>query len=391
MQHLCHKMRRPTRARTDADPDFNPDFYRLSMVAPLPNQETNVDDGPSNTTDPIVNAPANPGLSANNLLQSNSNLLQNVGGLASLAGMNTNGSLGGLVNFNGSGIDNVLNTGLGNIATNQTSLNGLTNGTSEQDQLDALRQRREELVLQLQRMVGNNNSDSIGNANANGMQGLSNLGSNFLGNNTNNAVLQNGLGNVGGAMGSLLNQGLNNNTTAQLQQIMGLSGLNGGIGQNNGLFNASNLGSGIGGTGLNNLNMNNLNNLANLNNFNGLNGLGNLTGNLNSLTNNFGNALGNSGLGSSLGNLGGGLAGFNQQLLMQNGMGSNSNALGSLNNNNNLGLGNGLNNNMMSPNLGAMLQANQFMNQGGNGSNDLSNAMNLDNSNNDNNINSSSV
>ena len=76
---------------------------------------------------------------------------------------------------------------------------------------------------------------------------------------------------------------------------------------------------------------------------------------------------------------------------MQNGMGSNSNALGSLNNNNNLGLGNGLNNNLMSSNLGAMLQANQFMNQGGNGSNDLSNAMNLDISNNDNNINSSSV
>lgn len=206
MQHLCYKMRRPTRARTDADPDFNPDFYRLSMVAPLPNQETKVDDGPKNATDPILNSQVNPGASAPNLLQTNSNLLQNVGGLASLAGINTNSGLGGLVNLNSSGMENVLNAGLGNIATNQASLNGLTNGTSEQDQLDALRQRREELVLQLQRMVGNNNNDSTGNGNTDGTQGLtgiSNLGSSSLGNNANNALLQNGLGNVGGAMGSL--------------------------------------------------------------------------------------------------------------------------------------------------------------------------------------------
>lgn len=38
--HLCHKMRRPARAKNAAnEAEINPDFYRLSLVAPLPSNE----------------------------------------------------------------------------------------------------------------------------------------------------------------------------------------------------------------------------------------------------------------------------------------------------------------------------------------------------------------
>jgi len=365
MQHLCYKMRRPTRARIDADPDFNPDFYRLSIVAPLPNQE-----GGNGMNSAIPNVP--PGTNGNGpnkpIVPSlpPTSVLQKAGGLASLAGVNNMSSLAGMnMGMNGHGVDNALSSnllqqqlqhnqnggankfaglsqGLQNAAAaGGNSLSGLSTGNSEQDQLEALRQRREELVLQLQRMVGNNNTSNNMNTANQGMN-LNQNASSLLNSNSggNTAGLPNGLGN----MGSLFNQsfGSNPSTQLQLQQMMGLGGFNGinGGGQNSMLGNSGAYGAGNQTNG--SLNMNNLS--SNLSN---------------SLSNNLGNNLSNN-LNSFGGGLGGGLAGLNQQLFMHgNGMGG-ANGLGM----NNMGLG-GMNNNM-SQNLGAMLQANQFMGQQGN-------------------------
>lgn len=368
MQHLCYKMRRPTRARIDADPDFNPDFYRLSIVAPLPSQE-----GSDVTNIAIPNAPSvASGSGTNNKPPVPSlpspNVLQKAGGLASLAGMNNMSSLAGM-NMGLNGADNALTSnllqqqlqqnqnggankfaGLSQVAqglqnsAGGNNMSGLSAGNSEQDQLEALRQRREELVLQLQRMVGNGgnmnnpNNMNTGNQGMNSNQNASSLLNNNSGG--NNSGLPNGLGNMG-AMGSLFNQSFGSNPTTQLQlqQMMGLSGINGG-GQNSMLGNSGAFGAG--------------------NQINGSLNMNNLSSNLsNGLSSNLGNNL-SSNLNSYGGGLGGGLAGLNQQLFMQNGMGG-GNGLGM----NNMGLG-GMNNNMMSQNLGAMLQANQFMGQQGN-------------------------
>lgn len=360
MQHLCYKMRRPTRARIDADPDFNPDFYRLSIVAPLPSQEgSNVmSSAIPNVRGKNIKAPV-PSLPP-------PNVLQKAGGLASLAGMNNMSRPSGM---NMNGVDNALSSKLLQQQLQQNQNGGANNfagltqglqnsaggndmsvhsaGDTEQDQLEALRQRREELVLQLQRMVGNGNNNNSNNMNMNmntGNQGMnSNQNANSLLNNNpggNNSGLPNGLGNIG-AMGSLFNQSFGSNPTTQLQlqQMMGLGGMNGinGGGQNSMLGNSGGYGAGNQSNG--SLNMNNLS--SNLSN---------------SLSSNLGNNL-SSNLNSYGGGLGGGLAGLNQQLFMQNGMGG-GNGLGM----NNMGLG-GMNNNMMSQNLGAMLQANQFMGQ----------------------------
>lgn len=242
---------------------------------------------------------------------------------------------GGMGQFSG------LSQGLQNGGNNLT---GLQTGNIEQDQLEALRLRREELVLQLQRMVGNNTNSNIIGAGVQGMNSNHNGNGLMTSNAGNNAaLLPNGLGSMGGnmgAMGSLLNQSLGSNPTAQLQQMMGIGGINGGT-QSSMLSNSGAFGSNQtnGGLNMNSLSSNFSNGLSS-----------NRSGHLGNNLNNFGAGLG-----------AGGLAGLNQQLLMQNGMGGAS----GLAMNNNLGLGS-MNNNMISQNLGAMLQANQFMGQQGN-------------------------
>ena len=335
MQHLCYKMRRPTRARVDTDPDFNPDFYRLSMVAPLPSQDVNNNMGAG-----LNNA----GMNINSLGNSNPNPMPNLQpgigltnpGLQSLAGMNAMAGVGGLAGMNNLGAmnpgDNSLSTNLlqqqlsinQNVNTAQqipglqnggNNLLGVGSGNSDIGQLQSLRQRREELVRQLQRMVQSGHPNALPNssmaaatipANTNGLMNTNN------GSNASN--LQNGLGNSNN-VGNLLN--LSNQ--AQLQQMMSL-GMNGGAnfgGQNMMLPNAGNFGGNASTVGLN------MNNMS-----------------------------------PNLSNLGGGMGGsMNQQFLMQNGM------LGAGGVNPNLGLGGLGNANMMTQNLGAMLQANQLMAQ----------------------------
>jgi len=366
MEHLCYAMRRPPRARIDSDRDTNPDFYRLSRVAPLPNQE----DG-NGMNSAIANVP--PGTNGNGTNKPSvptTSVLQKAGGLASLAGVNVNvnvnnmSSLAGM-NMGMNGVDNALSSnlwqqqlqhnqnggankfaglsqGLHNAAAGENSWSRISTFNSDQDQLEALKQRKDELVLQLQRMVSNNNNFNninTGNQCMNSNQNASSLLNNNSGSNT--AGLPNGLDN----MGSLFNQsfGSNPSTQLQLQQMMGLGGFNGinGGGQNSMLGN-----SGASGAG----------NQTNVS----LNSMNNLSSNLsNSLSSNLGNNL-SSNLNSFGGGFGGGLAGINQQLFMHgNGMGG-ANGLRM----NNMGLG-GMNNNM-SQHLGAMPQANQSIGQQGN-------------------------
>ena len=334
-------MRRPTRARIDADPDFNPDFYRLSMVAPLPNQEVNNLVGMNNAAN-VNSMPS---------LQSGMNLANS--GLSSIAGMNNMAGLVGMNNLAGmSAADNsfsanllqqqiqqnqsstigqqlpMLSQGLQNAGTN---LAVLGNGNSELGQLEALRQRREELIRQLQRMVNNGNTntlttanaDSLSNnainsapaTNANGLLNTNNGMNINMNMNMNMSALQNGFGNTS-SVGSLFNAGLGSGATSQLQQMSSL-GINSSS-QNPMLSNVGSLGANAFTGGLN----------------------------MNNLSNNLTQSLGGTGIGN-----------INQHLLMQNGVGVGNGM------NPNFGLG-GMN--MMTQNLGAMLQANQLGQQGNN-------------------------
>ena len=358
-------MRRPPRARIDSDRDFNPDFYRLSSLSPLPNQEggngMNIANVRPGTNGNDTNKPSVPSLAI-------TSVLQKADGLASLAGVKVNVNVNVNVknmNIGMNGVDNALSSnlwqqqlqhnqnggankfaglsqGLQNAAAGGNSLPGLSTGNSDQDQLEALKQRKDELVLQLQRMV--RNSNNINNTNtANQGMNLNQNASSLLNSNSgsNTAGLPNELGN----MGSLFNQrfGSSPSTQLQLQQMMGLGGFNGinGGGQNSMLGNSGAFGAG-----------NQTNDSLSMNN---------LSSNLsNSPSSNLGNNLSNN-LNSFGGGLGGGLAGLDQQLFMHgNGMGG-ANGLRM----NNMGLG-GMNNSM-SQHLGAVMpQANQFMGQQGN-------------------------
>lgn len=205
------------------------------------------------------------------------------------------------------------------------NLMGLPNTNPELNQLEALRQRREELVRQLQRMVNNGNGPSLSTSTMQPGAAVSNANA-LLNNNTSlmngtASSLQGGLGNANNGMGSYLqSSNLGADPTGQLQQMMNF-GMN-GAGNNQ----HSALGSARSFVGTNNAaNQVSLNNLPN--------------------------------------SFGGGFVGLNpQQLLMQsaNNMGGATNAGSALG-----GLG-GINANMMSQNLGMMLQANQFMGQGNN-------------------------
>jgi len=319
MPHLCYKMRRPTRARVDADPDFNPDFYRLSMVAPLPNQDMNNLIGMNNVGNGS-NVSSLPGMGLQNFGLSSMGGMNNMAGMSGLGGMN---NLTGMNSVDSSLAANALmqqqlqqsqggnvgqqipglSQGLQNGGNN---LMGLASGNSELGQLEALRQRREELVRQLQRMVNTGNTNSLAQAAAPSTNTNGILNPNTAAN--SGASLQNSFGNTGG-VGSLLNSNLGGaNTTAQLQQMMSL-GMNGSSGQN---YSPGSFGGNASTVGLN----------------------------MNNLTNSFP----------------GGMGGINQQLLMQNNMGGGGGV------NSNFGLG-GMNANMMSQNLGMMLQANQLMGQ----------------------------
>lgn len=335
MQHLCYKMRRPTRARVDTDPDFNPDFYRLSMVAPLPNQDVSNN---NMTRLKHVNLNNMPKIGNNNMMSS---IQHSAAGLSSLAGMNAMAGMNSLAGMHNPGAIGATDNSLSanflqqqlaqnqnmNIGQQHSSLSqgfaqgmqgggnglmGIGNGNTELGQLESLRQRREELVRQLQTMVNSGNSNAIPNA----ALTAASTNTNGLMNNANNVAnttnLQNGLA-MAGNIGNLLNTGIGSNTSAQLHQMMSL-GMNGSPnGQHRMMSNSGPLG-----TNASVLNMNAMsNNLSNL-------------------------------------------GGMNQQLLMQNGV------VGGGGLNPNMGLGNlgNVNNNMTIPqNLGAMLQANKLQNQ----------------------------
>jgi hypothetical protein len=152
-------MRRPARAKIGQnDADNNPDFYRLSLVAPLPNNGS-----PASNTGlpPNASAPTND-LSYMSGLQQTNNANKSMGFLQMPGNSeNTNnnflpqqfqstmqpnlGSLGQLSGLNQSSIP-----GMNGGNNNMQGLSGSTN--AEISQLDALRQRREELVRQLQGM-----------------------------------------------------------------------------------------------------------------------------------------------------------------------------------------------------------------------------------------------
>jgi len=349
MPHLCYKMRRPTRiARVDTDPDYNPDFYRLSAIAPLPNQGGDLigaasNGGNANGLQGRGQNPStglqNPGLSALGNLAGMGNIrgINNLGGnnaltgLSNLAGMNNLNGLDGSLAANallqqqlqgqnlniGQQLGQQLGQQVPGVVQNQqnagNNFGGLQNGASELSQLEALRQRRKELVRQLQFMVeGGNNipvpapSSSAGNV-LNNNPPVPQLPGNI------SSLLTSNLGaNAFGAGG--------NNTTSQLQQMLSL-GMGGSTGQRPVLPNPTPSGQST------------LENLSN-----------------------------------SLAN--GALGGINPQLLMQNsfqGGGLNTNSM-----NNSLGLTGGVSgnqqaglglNNEMAQNLGMMLQNNQFMGQ----------------------------
>ena len=174
------------------------------------------------------------------------NVLHKAGGLASLAGINS------MMNIGMNGVDNALSSnllqqhpqqnqnggsnkfarlsqGLQNVAAGGNNFSGLSTGNSEKYQFEALRRRGEERLLQLQRMAGNNhNSNNINTCNQ-GMNSNQNTSSLLYNNSgSNNSVLTDGFGNMG-PMGSLFNQIFGSNPTNQfqLQQMMGLGGING--------------------------------------------------------------------------------------------------------------------------------------------------------------------
>jgi len=169
LSHLCIKMRRPTKAKTGStDSDINPDFYRLSMVAPLPNPDTSV-----------VKDSSLEGLHDLGVVQRNA--LANMANVPSALGLQTAGMpVGGLTsNFpnlgvNGFNISNLpanalyhqqiqghFQPGLTNAGTSGSNALGIPDMNSEMNQqIDALRHRREDIVRQLGIINKGHGSDS---------------------------------------------------------------------------------------------------------------------------------------------------------------------------------------------------------------------------------------
>lgn len=248
IHHLCFKMRRPTKARVEGDPDYNPDFYRLSMVAPLPDKEANhftIGDSSGIIANPSFHFNTVPGF----LSGGTNNFHGDRGTLSSTSAfpiMNNAASMNISMNRNMSAglnlfenslnpnsvqqlIQHVNSRGHGQISA--TSFNSFENwgnnlvvGASdinmEQIQLEALRQRREELIRQLQQMIGNSNPGSMGP----GMQALNQNVNSLMLRGTNgdsNATILQNVGNVT-QLRSLLGQGFDSNPSSELQQMRSL-------------------------------------------------------------------------------------------------------------------------------------------------------------------------
>jgi len=173
LPHLCYKMRRPARAKLGAgDADANPDFYRLSLVAPLPNDNGANNPGlaaslptpsttpgtPVRTTEQSLNgmdkkedhnttrvrnssniaaAAAKASLSQNSPASFKHQTIGNYAQLSGLNGMNGITSMHGIAGMNGMA------------SPDRTGLSSASVTSNEISQLDALRKRREELVRQL--------------------------------------------------------------------------------------------------------------------------------------------------------------------------------------------------------------------------------------------------
>ena len=253
-------MRRPTRAKMGQnDSNNNPDFYRLNLIAPLPNNDSMAGNpGPtagittpsvgneflslsglqnnSNTTEQVGYNPSSGGgmdssINANALLSQNfqGGLPQNFGALGQLSGFNP--SLQGM------------GGGIGNIA-------GGTN--ADIHQLDALRQRKDDLMRQLHGLQSTQNMMNTLQSLQTGHSPSSQLGA---GGNQFQQMM-NIPNNISSQMGGLLNGsqqmnvgGLTGNTPAQSgalnQQLLmqqSLMGTNGNLG-NIGMANNNMLGS----------------------------------------------------------------------------------------------------------------------------------------------------
>jgi len=231
LPHLCLKMRRPARAKPgSADSDINPDFYRLSMVAPLPN--------PGN---PVVKDTGLQGI--HELGAIHSNALVNLANLQSSAlGLQTHGMPnGGLTNMNfpnlgmnGFNAPNIsanallqqqiqshFQPRLGNVGQQlgfppvpNSGGNNALGIVDANNAMNVLRQRREDLVRQLQ-MIGDGHRNANGSGNAPEQTGLLH-NSNLTPSPTN---LQSNISLPSSETSNLLATNVGQNS-AQLQQIM---------------------------------------------------------------------------------------------------------------------------------------------------------------------------
>jgi len=179
LPHLCLKMRRPTRAKAgSSDSDINPDFYRLSMVAPLPNPENSVAKDGSYE-------------GIHDLGVARCGALANMANTPSALGLQTHAmSVGGIPNnfsnlgvkcFNGSNLSanallqqqvqrniNPALTSAGTLVTSSGANNALNIPSINSDMsqhIEALRQRREDIVRQLQIINNGHGNDSSYGAN----------------------------------------------------------------------------------------------------------------------------------------------------------------------------------------------------------------------------------
>lgn len=218
LPHLCLKMRRPARAKIGQnDGDTNPDFYRLSLVSPLPSGD---------------NAANNAGLSgaSNDMSYLSSLQANNANKQMAFGSISGNGSMdagnGTLLpqHFQGVQLQNLgfgqlsgLNTpSISGINGGNTNMGGLSGGTNtEISQLDALRKRREELVRQLQ---GLKSQQPMQQHDAASMMNQ-----------------MNSFGGFQGGVGVQPQMQLMPNTTSQLQQMMSM-GADNSSNQMNGLL-----------------------------------------------------------------------------------------------------------------------------------------------------------
>lgn len=249
LPHLCLKMRRPARAKSgSADSDINPDFYRLSMVAPLPNP------GSSAVKENGLQGIHDLGALHSNALANLANLQPSALGLP-VHGMNgmTNMNFPNL-GMNGFGapnlsanallqqqIHNQFQPRLGNVGqqlgftpgTNGVGNNALGVADANNAMAQQIRQRREDLVRQIQ-MINNGNGNGAstianGSANAAEPAGLSH------GSNPTSSALQPNLALLPSDHSNLLSNNVGGNSV-QLQQIMmsqlqaaGMNGQDGNI------------------------------------------------------------------------------------------------------------------------------------------------------------------